>query len=200
MTPPRLILASASPRRRSLLSGIGLEAEVRPADIDETPVPGESPEALVRRLAAEKTRVGARPGEVVLAADTVVAVDGEILGKPVDDGEAKAMLRRLAERSHAVSTGVAVLDVDRDRQLSGVETTVVWIGPLSDTEIEWYVGTGEPDDKAGAYAIQGLGSLFVERIDGNYSNVVGLPIPLTYRLLRRAGFDVLPPRREADSG
>src|SRR5215207_2751632 len=182
-----LVLASGSPRRRELLARLGVRFTIRAADIDETPRPGEAPDVYVLRLAEEKARAAARSGELVLAADTTVVVDGEILGKPVDDADAARMLRLLAGREHEVLTGVAVVDMaDRaepERMVSAVERTAVRMAPLSPEEIEWYVATGEPRDKAGAYAIQELGSLFVTGVAGNQSNVVGLPVPVVYRLL-----------------
>lgn len=191
---PRLILASSSPRRRELLAGLGLEFEVRPVDVDETPLEGEAPEAFVERLAREKARARAEPDEAVLAADTIVTIDDRLLGKPRDDAEAAAMLRLLAGRSHRVLTGVA-LAVDGKEPTFAVARTEVRFAPLSEDEITWYVASGEPSDKAGAYAIQGLGALFVESIRGNYSNVVGLPLPTVYRLLLDAGIDLLAPGR-----
>lgn len=182
-----LILASGSPRRRELLERLGYTFEVRAVDIDESPQPGEVADTYVERLAREKAQATVQAGEVILAADTVVVLDGELLGKPVDDDDAIAMLRRLSGRAHEVSTGVAVFDVDANRLETAVETTTVRFAPLEPAEIAWYVASREPMDKAGAYAIQGFGSLFVEAIDGNYSNVVGLPVPQVYRMLGQAG-------------
>ena len=187
---PALILASASPRRQELLDGIELEFRVRPANLDETALPGETPEAHVRRLAREKSRLQAGSGELVLAADTVVAIDGQILGKPADDLEARSMLRRLQSRIHTVWTGVALTDGCRRRTVETVERSEVDIGPMSEEDIDWYVATGEPLDKAGSYAIQGLGALFVTAVRGNYTNVVGLPLPATRALFRQLGFDL----------
>ena len=183
---PRLILASASPRRAELLRAAAIDFEVRIADVDESVHTGETPEAYVRRVAAEKARaIAARePEAVVLAADTTVVVDGQILAKPDDAADARRMLRMLAGTSHDVLTGVCV-SADGVQDL-GVESTRVTLAPLTDAEIEWYVASGEPSDKAGAYAIQGLASRFVTRIDGSYSNVVGLPVALVYQMLRRA--------------
>ena len=189
--PLHLVLASGSPRRRQLLAGLGIEAEVRPADVDETPLAGEAAEPYVLRLAASKARARGKGDELVLAADTVVVLDGDLLGKPRDPDDARHMLRRLSGRDHEVLTGVAVFHPARDRSWSEVARTRVEMARLSAQEIDWYVASGEPMDKAGAYAIQGLGALFVERLEGNYSNVVGLPIPLTYRLLEGAGFEVI---------
>lgn len=196
MSEKKLILASGSPRRRELLAQMGVEPVVRPVDVDETPRPGEEAAGYVLRLASEKARQRAEPGELVLAADTVVALpteeDGDLLGKPVDEDDARAMLRRLRRRSHQVLTGVALWDPAAGSEELSVVVTEVVFGPMSDEEIDAYVRSGEPMDKAGAYAIQGLGGLFVERIEGNYSNVVGLPLPLVYRWLRDAGVGVLP--------
>lgn len=186
---PELVLASASPRRRELLSGLGLRFTVRSSEIDETPRAGEAPGAYVLRLAREKAQATGRPGELVLAADTSVILAGEILGKPRDDEDAERMLRLLSGREHEVLTGVAVLDAS-GRLAAEVDRTVVRMAPLSAEEIAWYVATGEPRDKAGAYAIQGLGALFVEAITGSYSNVVGLPVPTVYRLFRELGYDL----------
>ena len=157
-------------------------------DLDESLRPGEPPWAYVLRLAAEKAAARIEPGELVLAADTTVVVDGEILGKPRDEDDARRMLRLLSGRDHTVLTGIAL--EEGDRRLAEVDETRVRFAPLSDAEVDWYVATGEPMDKAGAYAIQGLGSLFVEAVEGSYSNVVGLPIPRVYRLFARLGYDL----------
>jgi septum formation protein len=190
-----LILASASPRRRELLAGLGLRFTVRAADVDETPRAGEPPAGYVLRLAREKAAAVAKTGQedgLILAADTSVVVDGEILGKPQDGADARRMLRLLSGREHEVLTGVALL-ADRGpetREASHVEASRVRMAALSEEEIAWYAATGEPRDKAGAYAVQGLGSLFVESLAGNYSNVVGLPIPAVYRLFAALGYDL----------
>ena len=190
--PGRLILASASPRRADLLRAAGMAFDVMPAGVDETLVPGETPHAHVRRLAEAKARaVSSRAGDrPVLAADTVVVVEGEVLGKPVNDADAARMLRRLSARTHQVMTGVCLSGVaaeaGRDVRTE-VAVTVVEFAGLSEAEIAWYVESGEPADKAGAYAIQGLASRFVARIDGSYSNVVGLPVALIYDLCKRGG-------------
>ena len=194
--PFRLVLASGSPRRRELLAGLGLEPQIRPMDIDESPLPEEKAERYVMRLAECKARAQYEPGELVLAADTVVAVDGDLLGKPVDAEDAARMLRSLSGRAHQVLTGVSLLKPDRDPTrpptvTTLVVTTEVFFHSLTDREIDWYVATGEPMDKAGAYAIQGLAAIFVDRLEGNYSNVVGLPLPAVYRLLLDAGYPVL---------
>jgi len=189
----RLVLASGSPRRRELLASLGLEFEIRPVDLDETPLPGEAPEAYVARLAREKAAAALRPGELVLAADTVVVLDGELLGKPSDPAAARAMLRRLAGREHTVHTGVELAEDTGSgaRRAGAVATSRVRIAPMEEETIAWYVATGEPLDKAGAYAIQDLGALFVETVDGNYTNVVGLPLPTVYRLFAELGLDLL---------
>ena len=186
----QLVLASASPRRRELLASLGVHPIVRPAEIDETPGATEAPRDHVGRLAGEKARAAARPGELVLAADTIVVLDGEILGKPRDPADAERTLARLAGREHLVHTGVALLEVDAERSVAGIETTRVTLGPLTPDEVGWYVATGEPLDKAGSYAVQGTGALFVDAVDGNYSNVVGLPLPLVRRLFRELGHDL----------
>jgi len=181
-----LVLASASPRRAELLAAAGFVFEVRPQEVDEAIWPGESPSDYVLRVACEKVRNARRKsGTIVVGADTAVVIDGLVLGKPRDDGEAASMLKRLSGRTHEVLTGLAV---EGDRLLTGVASTSVRFLPLEDEEIAWYVASGEPKDKAGAYAIQGLASRFVDRIDGSYANVVGLPIALVYEMMKRAGW------------
>lgn len=192
--PGPFVLASASPRRRELLESLDLDFTVRPAAVDETPNPGERPRDLVRRLAREKAEAAGRDGEWVLAADTIVVEDGDVLGKPRDRAQAKEMLRRLQGRWHLVLTGVALRPPDGDT-LHAVESTRVLFAELTPEQIDWYAATGEPDDKAGAYAVQGLGALFVDEIDGNYSNVVGLPLPTVRQLFEGAGSDVRAFRR-----
>jgi septum formation protein len=181
----RLILASASPRRADLLAAAGLPFEVMPVEIDERVLGGESPVDYVSRLALAKAREVARrnPGTLVLGADTAVVVDERILGKPVDAAEAVQTLRMLSGRTHDVLTGVAIC-LDR-REAREVARTRVRFLQLSPEEITWYVASGEPYDKAGAYAVQGLASRFVESINGSYSNVVGLPVAAAYRLLQQ---------------
>jgi septum formation protein len=176
-----LVLASGSPRRRELLAQLGLTFRVVEPAVDEEPLPGEQPIAMVRRLAAAKAV--AVEGDPVLAADTTVEVDGEILGKPTDAADARRMLRRLSGRAHKVHTAVAV----RAGSELAVEvvTTIVTFVALQPAVIDWYVGTGEPLDKAGAYAIQGHGGIFVEHVRGSTSNVVGLPLTTVARLLTR---------------
>lgn len=182
----RLVLASASPRRAELLRAAGFEFEIHPVDVDERVRAGESPAAYVQRLAEEKARRACAElrddDAIVLAADTTVVVDGEILAKPEDDAESAAMLRRLSGRSHEVLTGVAVRR--GGHEATHVETSTVEFALLSDAEIAWYVRSGEGRDKAGGYAIQGLAARFIPRIGGSYSNVVGLPIATVYALVR----------------
>lgn len=194
-TLPAIVLASGSPRRRDLLEALDLKFLVRPADLDESVLPDEEPAPHVQRLARDKAAAVAAAGELVLAADTVVVIDGQILGKPGGKAEAHQMLTRLSGRRHTVLTGVAVVDGNDARPVHGLATTEVRIASLTPAEITWYVDTGEPLDKAGAYAIQGLGAMFVEEIEGNYTNVVGLPIPLTRALFRELGFDLRDFRR-----
>ncbi|MDE0805565.1 MAG: Maf family protein [Acidimicrobiales bacterium] len=182
----RVILASGSPRRRELLGEIGIDPIVRPADVDETPRPDESPETLVARLARSKaTAVDADATDLVIAADTVVAVGGDILGKPDDEAHAAAMLRRLSDTTHRVITGVHLRRDNNER--SAVEATSITFRPLSDAEIGDYVATGEPMDKAGSFAIQGLAADFVTAIDGSHSNVVGLPLDVVIELAADLG-------------
>lgn len=183
----RLILASGSARRAELLRAAGVSFEIELAEIDERPLSGEAPAAYVERLARGKAQAVAprHPEAAILGADTTVVIDGLMLGKPVDDGDARTMLSRLSGRTHDVMTGVAL--IGNGRLVSGVETTRVHFTQLSDADITWYVASGEPRGKAGAYAIQGLGSRFVDRIEGSYSNVVGLPVAMACRLLRSLG-------------
>lgn len=176
--PQPLLLASASPRRRELLEQIQVVFEVVPMDVDERPNPGESPAALAERLAiakAEAARSHLAPGQWVLAADTVVVADREALGKPADYNAAVAMLRRLSGREHQVVSGMALWRPGAAMRSQTVLTRVR-IRPLADADIEAYWATGEPQDKAGAYAIQGRGAAFVEWLEGSYTNVVGLPL------------------------
>ena len=183
----RLILASASPRRRELLSAAGLPFDAEPVDVDERREPGEPPATYVDRVARLKaSTVAARyPARPVLGADTTVVVDGEVLGKPVDAGDAARMLRRLAGRSHEVLTGVAL--AWQGQLISDVILTRVRMDPLTEAAVADYVASGEPMDKAGGYAIQGRASRFIPHIEGSFANVVGLPVATVLQLLRRAG-------------
>ena len=183
---PQFVLASSSPRRAELLAAAGFAFEVDHADIDETPLAGEPADRYVMRLAEGKARaVAARfPDRAVLGADTTVVVDGDILGKPADAAEAAAMLRRLQGRAHEVLTGVAL--VAPAGALVELATTRVWFAPMTDEEIAAYVATGEPMDKAGAYGIQGWAARHVSRVEGSYSNVVGLPVAVVHQLLSGA--------------
>ena len=188
---PRIILASASPRRRELLRLIGLRHRVSVSGLEETPAPGETPSAFARRAAEDKAAaVAAREPELpVLAADTVVEVDGRILGKPASEEEARKMLAALSGRWHHVHTGMAARHGERRASL--VDTTSVRFAPLGEHEIAWYVSTGEVMDKAGAYAVQGAGGLLVESIDGSPHTVVGLPVQRLGELLARCGLDLM---------
>lgn len=178
-----LILASQSPRRSEILRRAGISFVVRPADVDETVHAGETPETYVKRVAREKaTAAEAGPADIVLGADTVVVIDSQILGKPTGQADAFRMLETLSGREHTVLTGICLV---RDAEMIlDVAETRVWFLPLTRQQIEQYVASGEPMDKAGAYAIQGLASQFIQRIDGSYANVVGLPIELVYHYLR----------------
>ncbi len=192
-----IVLASASPRRQELLRNAGIPFAVEPADIDETPRAGEAPRECAERLAREKALAvwRTRPQDFVLGADTIVVVDDAILGKPVDPADAVRMLRLLSGRVHRVITGVCLVKAGDSRDLlraaelarTASETTQVTMNALSEDEIREYVTSGEPEDKAGAYAIQGMASRWIPRIEGDYSNVVGLPVALVYRMLREQG-------------
>jgi septum formation protein len=179
-----LILASSSPRRADLLRAAGIPFQAFPVAIDESVPRLEPPGEHVRRLAREKAEAAfaLHPLALVLGADTIVTVGGEIMGKPRDAEDAMRMLRLLSGREHEVLTGVAL--VAASGVVVEVARTRVWVNPLTEVEISDYVATGEPLDKAGAYGIQGLGSRFIDRIQGSYSNVVGLPVSLVYRLLK----------------
>ncbi len=183
----RLVLASGSPRRREVLAALGLTFTVRRPDLEEVLVPGESARSTVCRLAEEKAAcVSAEPGELVLAADTVVVLDDELLGKPTDKSAAVEMLMRLCGRSHDVFTGLALRE--QGRTVSAATRTEVTFRPFDRSECEAYVATGEPLDKAGAYGIQGFGSALVERIDGDFFNVMGLPVPTLLDLFTSIGY------------
>jgi septum formation protein len=200
----RLILASASPRRQELLRCAAIPFTVEPTDIPEIPQPGEPAKAFTERLAGEKARATAlrHLDDFVLGADTTVVVENQILNKPENDADAKRMLRLLSGRSHQVITGVCLIGPDastrgslttRNPQLANSledvrsESTTVTFAQLTQADIDYYVSTGEPMDKAGAYAIQGIASRWISRVEGDYSNVVGLPVALVYRMLREHG-------------
>lgn len=183
--PYRLILASASPRRREILTEGGILHTVRPQDIDETVYDGIEPRLMVQLLAASKAAKAAKAaGEVILGADTVVVLCGKVLGKPKDAAQAKEMLTMLSGKTHSVYTGVALLCSDDGRMLTHCEETRVTFRALSEAEILSYIATGEPMDKAGAYGIQGKGGALVEKTEGDFQNVVGLPLVAVKRLLR----------------
>lgn len=187
-----LILASQSPRRQELLKLVGLTYTIAVSDVQETVPAGITPEALVEHLALEKARaVQPRyPEDCIIGADTIVLIDGVIIGKPRDDADAIRILNALQGRVHWVYTGVAVLTPQREDVRH--EITKVTFAPMTREEINWYVSTGEPRDKAGAYGVQGLGAVFVTRVEGNYFNVVGMPLPLLYQMLKKAGAIAIP--------
>ena len=193
----RLILASASPRRQELLEGrLGLDVVVRPADVDESPKHGEAPAAMVQRLARRKVAaVEPEMEDLVVAADTVVIVDGEVLGKPASPAKARLMLQALCGRGHVVLTGVAVKLGPKGA--SGVDRTKVRFRRLSPSEIQWYVDTGEPLDKAGGYGIQGIAGMFVEHIEGNETRVIGLPLGRLAVLIASVGANLTDYRADA---
>ncbi len=182
-----ITLASSSPRRAELLRAAGFQLRIQPSDVDEAREPDEVADVYVMRLARSKAAASKKSPGLVLGADTVVVINGEILGKPRDESDAESMLSRLSGQWHEVLTGVAV--INGDRFASDLERTRVKFAELSRDEVRWYIDTGEAFDKAGAYAIQGRGALFIERIEGSYSNVVGLPLRLVYRLAREVGVD-----------
>jgi septum formation protein len=189
----KFILASSSPRRRELLASIGLDFEVLPSHVPEVHQAGEAPEEYVARLSRDKAAALAQQhrDRWVIAADTTVYLDQALLEKPVDAADAKRMLGTIAGQTHVVYTGVTLQNVERAYCDTRVAETEVRMLPLSAEEIEWYVASGEPLDKAGAYAAQGVGAVFIESIHGSYTNVVGLPLATLFQMLRRAGIDPL---------
>lgn len=192
MSGPALILASASPRRKELLAQIGVDFRQQVADIDETPLPHEAADDYVRRLALEKARKVYRAGTTgvpVLGADTEVVLDGRPLGKPADFRQAQGMLGGLSGRAHTVMSAVALVGGGREQVV--VNHSKVWFRAIEDNEMAAYWASGEPRDKAGAYAIQGLAAIFIQRLDGSYSGVMGLPLYETARLLQDFGIKVL---------
>ena len=197
MSRHRIVLASASPRRLDLLRQMGVEPDVRPASLPEAPLPGETPSEQALRLAEAKGRAvaaaladGGLPS-VVLAADTIVVTDGSPLGKPASPDQARDMLRRLSGRVHEVLTGVWLGRTDDGRSASLVETSRVRFHSCPESVVRWYVSTGEPMDKAGAYAVQGLGALLVAEVEGSWTNVVGLPVEKLAPMLNRIGLGQL---------
>jgi septum formation protein len=189
--PHEIVLASSSPRRRDLLAQVGVSFQIVPGEVDETPLAGETPEAHVIRLSLDKVREVAgrlrQSGRWFIGSDTVVVRDGAILGKPADAGDAARMLASLAGRSHQVISGYAVHDRQSGRTISAAVTTKVFFKDLTSREIEGYIATGEPFDKAGAYAIQGIGAFMIPRIEGSYTNVVGLPLCAVISALEELG-------------
>ena len=193
-----LVLASASPRRQELLRNAGIPFEVQPTDIPEIPKPGEAAQSFAERMAREKALMVAqqRPSDHILGADTIVVVDNQILGKPSDREDAARMLRMLSGKTHQVTTAVCLLS-PQSQESKGAgrstsedtrsETSLVTMNELCEEDVQFYVATGEPMDKAGAYAIQGIAARWIPRIEGDYSNVVGLPVSLVYSMLRERG-------------
>lgn len=189
----KLILASASPRRRELLESIRIPFEVMPSDVPEVRSEGESPEEYVARLSREKAAAIAsqHPTRWVLAADTTVLLGDQLLEKPLNRADAVRMLSAVCGRTHTVYTGVTLLNLATRYHDTRVAESEVRMLPLADCDIEWYVETGEPLDKAGSYAVQGIGAMFIESVHGSYTNVVGLPLALLFQMLRKAGIDPL---------
>lgn len=189
----KIILASQSPRRAELLATIGVRFETQPGYIDESVNAGESPADYIMRISRAKALEVARHNEagLIIAADTIVVVDDQILGKPVDEEDARRMLRELSWRWHQVMTAITLIDAATGREASDYTITRVRFAEMREPEINWYVSTGEPLDKAGAYGIQGKGGLFVEEIVGNYHNVVGMPLPLLYKLVAEMGYSLI---------
>ncbi|QGU00051.1 Septum formation protein Maf [Candidatus Syntrophocurvum alkaliphilum] len=190
---PRIILASQSPRRKELLIKIGLEFEVIPAGINEEGLTANSPDELVQKLAILKGRHIANKVEsgIIISADTIVVLNGQILGKPFNRDSAKAMLKTLSNNIHEVQTGLCLINKDLDNELVIVEKTMVHFKSLTNEEIDFYIKTGEPMDKAGAYGIQGFASVFIKKIEGCYFNVVGLPLHRLYELLISQGVNLM---------
>ena len=189
----RFILASASPRRRELLTSIGLDFDVEPSHVPEEHQPSEAPETYVARLSRDKANAVAakHPSQWVIAADTTVLLRDRLLEKPADKADAVRMLSLIAGQTHIVYTGVTLQNLDRQYRETRVAESEVRMLPLSPREVEWYVATGEPLDKAGAYAVQGIGAMFIESIHGSYTNVVGLPLAMLFQMMRKAGIDPL---------
>lgn len=199
MQEPLLVLASGSPRRKELLGSLGLSFDIQVSDADESFVPGTDPVEIVQDLAYRKAMAVANTltNGLVLGADTIVVHEGQILGKPVDEADAKRMLSLLSGNVHTVYTGIALVEAGGGREVRDVRGTEVVMKPLTQEQIDSYVATGEPMDKAGAYGIQGLAAPFITEIHGDYYSVVGLPISLVADHLAQFGFDVLPRKGNA---
>jgi septum formation protein len=189
----RFILASSSPRRRELLASIGIEFDIVPSNVPEERQPGEAPEEYVARLSREKAAVVAAqyPARWVIAADTTVLLGDQVLEKPVNARDAERMLSLIAGRTHVVYSGVTLQNSERTYHDTRVAETEVRMLPLSQQDVRWYVRTKEPMDKAGAYAVQGIGAMFIDSVHGSYTNVVGLPLAMLFQMLRKAGVDPL---------
>ena len=189
----KFILASSSPRRRELLNSIGLDFDVLPSHVPEVHQEGEAPEEYVARLSRDKAHALSvqYPAHWVIAADTTVLLGDQLLEKPADTKDAERMLAVIAGKTHIVYTGVTLECADREYRDTRVAESEVRMLPLSQREIEWYVATGEPLDKAGAYAVQGIGAMFIDSIHGSYTNVVGLPLATLFQMMRKAGIDPL---------
>ncbi|GBF09992.1 MULTISPECIES: Maf family protein [Tepidibacillus] len=189
----KIILASSSPRRREILELIGISFLVHPSDVDESYNESNSPEDIVKQLATRKAMDIASYYQegIIIGADTIVVLDGQILGKPKDEEDAFQMLNRLQGRSHQVFSGVAVVDAKTREVKASYQMTKVYMDPLSEEEIRLYIATKEPMDKAGSYGIQGFGAIFIEKIEGDYFNVVGLPVALLSTLLKDFGIQIL---------
>ena len=189
----KFILASASPRRRELLASIGLDFDIMPSHVPEVHAEGEAPEEYVARLSRDKAGALARehPSRWIIAADTTVLLGDQLLEKPEDAADATRMLATIAGKTHIVYTGVTLENRERDYRDTRVAESEVRMLPLSASEIDWYVRTGEPLDKAGAYAVQGKGAMFIDSIHGSYTNVVGLPLATLFQMLRKAGIEPL---------
>lgn len=188
-----LILASTSPRRKQLLASMGIPFDIHPSNVPEEHQQGELPMDYVARLSREKAEAIAKhhPGKWVIGADTTVVLEDQLLEKPMDRSDAIRILRTLAGRTHMVYTGVTLQNKERGYSETRVGESEVRMLPLSENDIAWYVDTGEPMDKAGAYAVHGIGAMFIESVHGSYTNVVGLPLALLFQMLRRAGIDPL---------
>ena len=189
----KFILASSSPRRRELLAAIGIDFDVVPSHVPEEHQPGEAPKEYVARLSRDKASAIAtsHPARWVIAADTTVLLGDELLEKPIDTDDAVRMLSTIAGRTHTVYTGVTIQNDENGYRETDVAESEVTMLPLSADDIAWYVATGEPLDKAGAYAVQGIGAMFIDSIHGSYTNVVGLPVALLFQMFRKAGVDLL---------